>query len=64
MNIQSVSNIPNIAVSAASANKMGDVGVAMVSKSLETAQENGDALKKMMERSVNPQIGGNFDISA
>lgn len=63
MSIGSVSSLPDIAISASSANKMGDVGVAMVSKSLETAQENGDALKKMMEQSVNPAIGGNFDIS-
>ena len=63
MNIGSISNLPDIAMSVSSANKMGDIGIAMVDKSLETAQANGDAIKKMMEQSVNPSIGGNFDIS-
>lgn len=42
---------------------VSDVGVAMLSKSLSTMQASGAELAKMMELSVNPSIGANFDMS-
>ena len=42
---------------------MTDVGTALLSKAIDQGQENGDALTKMMEQSVNPDIGGNIDLS-
>lgn len=42
---------------------LGDVGTAVLSKSLDVQQQQGDALTKMMERSVTPAVGGNFDMS-
>lgn len=44
------------------ANTSTAVGMALLDKALETDQDNGDALTKMLERSVNPMIGQNIDI--
>ena len=38
------------------------VGMALLDKALETDQENGEALTRMLERSVNPLVGQNIDI--
>lgn len=47
-----------------SANKIQtEVGTAMLSKSLDVQKEVGENLTKMMERSVAPNLGGNFDVS-
>ena len=40
-----------------------DVSVAVLAKSLDTVEEMGDGLQKMMELSVNPNLGANFDVS-
>lgn len=40
-----------------------EVGTALLDKTMETTEELGAAMVKMMERSVNPHIGGNIDIS-
>lgn len=39
------------------------IGVAVLAKSLETMDTQGTALQKMMELSVNPDIGSNIDVS-
>lgn len=44
-------------------NAISDVGTALMAKSLDTFEQNGAALTKMMELSVNPSVGGNFDMS-
>lgn len=46
---------------------MNDVGVAMLSKAMDTNEALGEGLVKMldsaaMERSVTPYIGGNIDV--
>ena len=46
----------------ASANVQQSVSVAMLSKTLDVQQMQGDQLTKMMEMSVNPSVGGNIDI--
>ena len=38
-----------------------DIQVAVLSKSLETYQTTGENLTKMMEGSVNPNLGQNID---
>ena len=38
---------------------MGQVGMAMLDKSLELNDEMNKSMIQMMERSVNPAIGGN-----
>lgn len=40
-----------------------DVQVLMLKKNLDTLEQSGDSLTKMMEKSVNPNLGGNFDVS-
>ena len=44
-------------------NVNNDAGVLMLSKSLDTLEETGDNMVKMMEQSVTPQLGSNFDVS-
>ena len=40
-----------------------DVGTIMLSKQLDTMENMGDSMIKLMEQSVNPHVGGNIDIS-
>ena len=44
-------------------NVNNDAGVLMLSKSLDTLEETGDNMVKMMEQSVTPNLGQNIDIS-
>ena len=40
---------------------LNDVGVAMLSKSLDTVEDIGDGMVKIMESSVTPYLGQNID---
>ena len=40
-----------------------DFGAIMLCKQLDTMENMGDSMIKLMEQSVNPHIGGNIDIS-
>ena len=40
-----------------------DFGAIMLGKQLDTMENMGDSMLKLMEQSVNPHIGGNIDIS-
>lgn len=42
---------------------MTNVGVAVLSKQLDTLKESGANMIKMMEQSVNPNVGQNIDIT-
>ena len=58
----------NVALMAVNQGTMGDIGVAMLSKALDQQSAEGDGIIKMldsaaMERSVNPAVGSNFDVS-
>lgn len=57
--ISGISSVSPSAISSASAGSQ--VGVAMLSKSLDTQQQSGNSMVKMMEQSVNPSVGSNFD---
>ncbi|MBQ9606829.1 MAG: YjfB family protein [Lachnospiraceae bacterium] len=49
---------------ALSAAKTGnEAGVALLSKALDTQDAMGASMVRMMEQSVNPGVGGNFDMS-
>ena len=39
-----------------------DIGVAVMAKSLDTAEQAGQGMIKMMEQSVNPNLGLNIDM--
>ena len=55
-------DIAGYSVANASVNVQQSVSVAMLSKTLDVQQMQGDQLTKMMEMSVNPSVGGNIDI--
>ena len=40
-----------------------DFGAIMLGKQLDTMENMGDSMIKLMEQSVNPHMGGNIDIS-
>lgn len=61
-------DIPSLSMSMARTNLLTDVGTAMLAKSLEQADIVTASVTELldasaMERSVNPDIGGNIDIS-
>lgn len=60
-------DIPALSMALSQSRTLGDVGTAMLSKALDTAQEQGTAMTNMldaaaMELSVNPYVGSNFDV--
>ncbi len=57
-------NIPAYSVASAQANIKMDVGVAMLSKSIDTVEKHSDGIIKLMERSAMPNVGTNLDIMA
>lgn len=57
-----VMDIAGMSVSMNQANIMQNVNLSVMRKSLDQMQQNGDALIKMMESSVNPNVGQNIDI--
>ena len=61
-------DIPALSMSMAQTNVLGDVGTAMLAKSMEQAEVVSASLTEMidsaaMERSVYPELGGNIDVS-
>ncbi|MCQ2497463.1 MAG: YjfB family protein [Lachnospiraceae bacterium] len=60
-------DIAGLSTSLAQVNTVNQVSVAMLSKSLDTSEQQGASLISMMDRSmelsVNPNVGSNFDMS-
>lgn len=56
-------DIADISVVNSQASLMRDIGTAVLSMSLDTVETTGENMVKMMEQSVNPHIGSNFDVS-
>jgi hypothetical protein len=61
-------DIASLSTAVSGANTQSSYGVAMLSKALDQASATGNQIVGMMdaaamERSVNPYIGGNIDIS-
>lgn len=56
-------DIPALSMAMASSQVQTNFGIAMLSKTLDSVQDSSDGMVKMMEQSVNPEIGGNIDIS-
>lgn len=62
-----IAGLGNAVTSASSASNMGQIGVAVAAKALDTQESMGAGLVNMinaadMERSVNPYVGGGFDV--
>ena len=55
-------NIPALSVATSQMNLQSDIGVAMLDKSLESLEDAGAGMVKLMEQSVTPNLGGNFDM--
>ena len=59
-----VTALNNIALSQISpSTSPSDISVAILGQQLDVTQKLGDTMIQAMERSVNPHIGGNIDIS-
>lgn len=61
-------DIPSLSMAMAASRLQTDIGVAMLSKTMDFSSTLGDNLTAMidsaaMERSVYPSVGGNIDIS-
>lgn len=41
-----------------------NAGFAVMAKAMDTMEESGDAITKMLENSINPELGQNIDIRA
>ena len=58
----------SVALASVKQGTMGDIGTIMLSKALDQQTTEGNGIVKMldaaaMERSVNPAVGGNFDVA-
>lgn len=63
----SVDMIPSLATAMSSAKVANQVSTAMLAKTLDVTEQGGaaliDMMRSSMERSVNPSVGGNIDVS-
>lgn len=55
-------DIAGLSTNLSTINVVNDVQVAVLRQSLDTLETSGDSLSKMMEASVNPELGQNIDI--
>ena len=55
-------DIAGLSTNLSTINVVNDVQVAVIIQSLDTLETSGDSLTKMMEASVNPELGQNIDI--
>lgn len=60
-------NIPELSTVMANMKIMDQIGIAVLDKAMETSESSGESIINMIDRSmelsVNPHIGGNFDMS-
>lgn len=56
-------DIPALSMSLSQIDVSNKVGVAMLGKSLDTMEQMGEGMTKMMEASVTPHLGQNIDLS-
>ena len=56
-------DIAALSTSMSLADVNSQVGMAVLAKNLDTIETMGDGMKKMMEMSVNPNLGANFDVT-
>ena len=60
-------DIASISMAMAQTNSLSKIGIAVLDKAMETNEAAGQGIINMidaaaMERSVNPAVGGNFDM--
>ena len=54
-------DIASLSTAMSTQNILNDVSVAMLSKSLDTVEDMGDGMVKIMESPVTPYLGQNID---
>lgn len=59
MNINALSST-NVSIS--DTKSMNMIDISLLKKSLDSVETSGDMITKMMEQSVNPNIGANIDV--
>ena len=55
-------NISSVSPSMSATQLHNEVSIAVLSKSLDFLETGGDGMQKIMEASVNPNLGQNIDI--
>lgn len=55
-------DIAGLSMAMSSTRVMSDVSTAVMSKSLDTCEQLGEGITKIMEQSVNPEVGQSIDI--
>ena len=56
-------DIPTLSIAMSQANTVNQYNIAMLSKTLDTVEESGAMMIRMMEQSVTPHLGQNIDIT-
>ena len=56
-------DVTQVAMAMSQTQLMNNINVAVLAKNLDTVEEMGDGMIKMMEQSVNPNLGQYIDIS-
>ena len=56
-------DIPTLSIAMSQANIVNQYNIAVLSKTLDTVEESGTMMIKMMEQSVSPHLGQNIDIT-
>lgn len=56
-------DIPSLSIAMSQMNITNQYNVAMLSKTLDTIEQSGDMMIKLMEQSVNPHLGQHIDIT-
>lgn len=54
-------DIASLSTAMSTQNVLNDVGVLMLSKTLDTVEDMGEGMIKIMESSVTPHLGQNID---
>lgn len=55
-------DIANLSLNMGHQNIMSDVATAVLANTLDLVEENGVQMRKMMEQSVQPNLGQNIDL--
>jgi hypothetical protein len=56
-------DIPALSIASSQATVMTQVNTAVLSMNLDTIEQAGESMVKLMEQSVTPHLGQNIDIS-
>jgi len=58
-----ITSVAALSISMNQSSLSQQVGIAVTKKAMTTSEESAQALIKMMELSVNPNLGSNIDVS-